>query len=208
MSGLALLKGFGIGGSLIMAIGSQNAFVLSNAIKNQHIGAMVLICVVLDTLLIWAGVWGLGSLIQQYPYLIHLATWGGAAFLALYGTYALQRALKPNALKTQDLKPTALKTTVITLLALSLLNPHVYLDTVILLGSIGGQLPAPQGWWFALGASLASLCWFITLGWGGRLLAPWFTNPKSWQILDLIVAATMWILAGLLVANSLHTNFI
>ncbi|MBK8455428.1 MAG: LysE/ArgO family amino acid transporter [Thiofilum sp.] len=206
MSGLALLKGFGMGGSLIMAIGSQNAFVLSNAIRNQHIGAMVLVCVALDTLLIWSGVWGLGALIQEYPPLITLATWGGAAFLALYGTYALQRALKPSALTTQELKPMALKTTVLTLLALSLLNPHVYLDTVVLLGSIGGQLPTPQSWWFALGASLASLCWFITLGWGGRLLAPWFANPKSWQILDLIVAATMWILAILLLVNSFNNS--
>lgn len=201
MSGLALLKGFGMGGSLIMAIGSQNAFVLSNAIKNQNIGAMVLVCVALDTFLIWSGVWGLGALIQEYPQLITLATWGGATFLALYGTYALQRALKPSALTTQELKPMAVKTTVVTLLALSLLNPHVYLDTVVLLGSVGGQLPAPQSWWFALGASLASLCWFITLGWGGRLLAPWFANPKSWQILDLIVASTMWILAILLVST-------
>ncbi|WP_020560754.1 LysE/ArgO family amino acid transporter [Thiofilum flexile] len=206
MSGLALLKGFGIGGSLIVAIGSQNAFVLSNSIKNQHIGAMVAVCIAIDVALIWAGVWGLGSLIQHYPLLINVATWGGAIFLALYGTYALQRALKPQALSTQELKPMALKTTVLTLLALSLLNPHVYLDTVILLGSIGGQLPAPQGWWFALGASLASLCWFATLGWGGRLLAPWFTNPKSWRILDLIVAATMWILAALLVINSLNAT--
>lgn len=201
MSGVALLKGFGIGGSLIMAIGSQNAFVLSNAIKKQHIAPMIAICVTIDALLIWAGVWGLGSLIQEYPILISAATWGGAAFLALYGTYALQRALRPNSLQTQDLKPMALKTTVLTLLALSLLNPHVYLDTVVLLGSIGGQLPQPQGWWFALGASLASLTWFIVLGWGGQLLAPWFSKPKSWQYLDIIVALTMWTIALLLIIN-------
>jgi L-lysine exporter family protein LysE/ArgO len=202
MSGLALLKGFGMGGSLIMAIGSQNAFVLSNAIKKQHIGAMVAVCVAIDVILIWAGVWGLGTLIQKYPMLISLATWGGAAFLALYGIYAFQRALKPSSLQTQDIQPTALKTTVITLIALSLLNPHVYLDTVVLLGSIGGQLPPPQASWFALGASLASLTWFIVLGWGGQLLAPWFASPKSWQRLDIVVATTMWTIAGILLVNS------
>jgi len=185
-----------MGAGLIIAIGSQNAFVLSCALKNQHAWLVAGLCAVLDILLIHAGVWGLGAVIRQQPLLLSLARYGGALFLALYGFYAFQRALKPNALMVESLKPMRLRNAVFTVLALSLLNPHVYLDTVILLGSIGGQLPDPEPMWFALGASLASVLWFAGLAMAGKRLGAWFSQPKSWQRLDFAIALIMWSIAA------------
>lgn len=191
----ALAKGFGMGAGLIVAIGSQNAFVLTSALRNQHVLLVAALCIAIDALLISAGVWGLGSLIQQFPSLLTVATWGGALFLFIYGYLAFRRAWHPSQLAANSATASSVKLAVLTTLALSLLNPHVYLDTVILLGSIGGQLPKPQPVWFTLGACLASLTWFSLLAWGGRRLAPWFAKPLSWQILDVIVGVTMWAIA-------------
>lgn len=191
----ALAKGFGMGAGLIVAIGSQNAFVLSSALRNQHVLIVAALCIVIDVVLIIAGVWGLGSLIQQFPALLKLATWGGALFLFIYGLLAFRRAFQPSQLSATSATATSVQAAILTTLALSLLNPHVYLDTVILLGSIGGQLPKPQPFWFAMGAGLASLTWFSLLAWGGRRLAPWFAKPISWQVLDMIVGVTMWAIA-------------
>lgn len=195
MSVLALAKGFGMGAGLIVAIGSQNAFVLSSALRKQHVWLVAALCIAIDAILIIAGVWGLGSLIQQFPVLLTLATWGGALFLFIYGGLAFRRALQASQLTANSRTASSAKLAVLTTLALSLLNPHVYLDTVILLGSIGGQLPKPQPSWFALGASLASLTWFTVLAWGGQRLAPWFAKPMSWRILDTVVGLTMWAIA-------------
>lgn len=191
----AVLKGFGMGAGLIMAIGAQNAFVLSSALRNQHVFIVAALCILIDAVLIVAGVWGLGALIQQFPALLKLATWGGALFLLVYGFLAFRRALHPSQLNANSNTVPTVRAAVLTTLALSLLNPHVYLDTVILLGSIGGQLPQPQPAWFAFGAVLASFTWFSLLAWGGRRLAPWFANPQSWRVLDILVGVTMWAIA-------------
>ena len=137
----AVLKGFGMGAGLIVAIGAQNAFVLSSALRNQHVFIVAALCILIDAGLIVAGVWGLGALIQQFPALLQVATWGGALFLLVYGFLAFQRAVHPSRLNANSHTAPTLQAAVLTTLALSLLNPHVYLDTVILLGSIGGQLP-------------------------------------------------------------------
>ncbi len=189
------IKGAGVGGSLIMAIGAQNAFVLSNAIRGQHAMIIAAVCIVIDIILIFSGVWGLGALIQNHPDLLALATYAGALFLLAYGGIAFHRAWKPAALEVAAVTSMTIGGAIVTTAALSLLNPHVYLDTVILLGSIGAQLPDNGPWWFALGASVASLLWFMTLAWGGALLAPWFGSKKSWQRLDLVVGITMWLIA-------------
>ncbi len=192
-------KGLGIGASLIIAIGAQNAFVLSNAVKKQHAFAIGTVCMVIDIVLIYSGVLGLGAIIKKYPVMITFASYFGAAFLIVYGFWAFRRALNPSALATQSVKKMSLLVAVSSTAALSLLNPHVYLDTVILLGSIGGQLPGNQPLWFAFGASVASVLWFSVLVVGGIALAPWFKSEKSWQLLDSFVGITMWIIAGFLI---------
>ncbi|EPJ46851.1 MAG: hypothetical protein OFPII_17120 [Osedax symbiont Rs1] len=196
------VKGLGIGASLIMAIGSQNAFVLSSALRQQHAMVIGLVCVVIDVTLIYGGVLGLGALIQQLPALITYASYFGAAFLLVYGALAFRRALTPQVLSVKSVQKMTIAAAIGTTAALSLLNPHVYLDTVVLLGSIGGQLPGSQPLWFALGASVASGLWFATLVVGGKALAPWFKSEKSWQKLDVIVAITMWVIAIVLLKST------
>ncbi len=198
MLALPFLKGMGLGASLIIAIGSQNVFVLSSALRRQHALTVAWICIFIDAALIISGVFGLGALIRQAPILVNIATWGGALFLLVYGGMAFHRAWRPEGLKTGGIKALSLKGAILTTAALSLLNPHVYLDTVVLLGSIGGQLPGEEPLWFALGACLASLLWFLTLVIGGRLLAPWFRSAASWQKLDILVGITMWLIAAML----------
>lgn len=198
---LAWLKGLGLGASLIMAIGAQNAFVLGQSVRQHYALPIASMCILIDTLLIFAGVWGLGLLIQSHPIIIDIATYGGAAFLIAYGLFAFQRAFSPSSLKKQAARTFTLKTAILTTMALSLLNPHVYLDTVILLGSIGGQMPQSESWWFAMGAACASLLWFLSLVVAGRLLEPVFQNPKNWQRLDIGIGLTMWIIAASLLWN-------
>lgn len=193
-----LVKGMGVGASLIMAIGSQNVFVLSSALRGQHALVIGLVCVIIDVTLIFSGVLGLSALIKEIPILVDLASYFGALFLIVYGTIAFRRALSDNGLKATAIKKMSVVAAITTTAALSLLNPHVYLDTVVLLGSIGGQLPADQPLWFALGASIASVIWFATLVVGGKALAPWFKSQSSWKKLDVIVGITMWTIAGFL----------
>ena len=200
---LPFLKGMGLGASLIIAIGSQNAFVLSSALRRQHAMTVAWMCICIDAVLIVSGVFGLGALIRQAPVLLDVATWGGALFLLCYGALAFHRAWRPEGLNAGKIKTLSLKGAIVTTAALSLLNPHVYLDTVVLLGSIGGQLPGEEPVWFALGACVASLLWFLTLVLGGRLLAPWFKSAASWQKLDIMVGMTMWIIAAMLIKNGL-----
>lgn len=196
------VKGVGLGASLIIAIGSQNAFVLSNALRKQHTLTIASVCIVIDVVLIFSGVYGLGSLIQMFPFLIYIAKYCGALFLIVYGGLAMKRAFNPQGLSTDNVKKISVKSAVLVTMALSLLNPHVYLDTVILLGSIGGQLPDGQSFWFALGASVASICWFLVLALAGVVLAPWFKSAKSWQKLDAFIAVTMWVIAAFLLNST------
>ncbi|MEH6444511.1 MAG: LysE family transporter [Oceanospirillaceae bacterium] len=195
------IKGLGIGVSLIMAIGSQNAFVLSSAIRKQHAYMIGFVCIVIDIALIYSGVLGLGIIIKEQPILVTLASYFGAAFLIVYGFWAFRRALAPQGLAQQSIQKMSLLAAVSSTAALSLLNPHVYLDTVVLLGSIGGQLPGNEPLWFAFGASVGSVLWFTLLVVGGVALAPWFKSEKSWQKLDILVGITMWVIAAFLIVS-------
>ncbi len=200
---LALLEGFGLGGSLIIAIGAQNAFVLRQGLKRQHVFLSAAFCSLADLALIAGGVFGLGALVRDQAWFLTLMTWGGAAFLAWYGTKAARRAWKPGTLEAGDEAPLPLMAVVATLAAFTFLNPHVYLDTVLLLGGLGARHPAREQPWFVLGASLASVTWFFGLAYGARLLAPLFQKAVTWRVLDGLIAAVMFLLAGGLVVGGL-----
>ncbi|HEU4843200.1 MAG TPA: LysE/ArgO family amino acid transporter [Burkholderiaceae bacterium] len=197
MVATAFLKGLGLGGSLIVAIGSQNAYLLRQALKREFVLSCVVICVVCDMVLIAAGVAGMGRLIAGAPVLLQWLKVGGAAFLLAYGWRAARSAWRPAALVAGDAAPAASHVAVVTaMLAFSLLNPHVYLDTVLLLGSIGGQQAGNGRLYFAAGAMAASLFWFSGLGLGARYLAPVFALPRAWQVLDGVIAVVMWAIAA------------
>ena len=188
---LAALSGLGFGLSLIVAIGAQNAFVLRQGLRREHVLPVVVICALSDALLIALGVGGLGSLLQLVPWLLVVVRLGGAAFLIVYGILAARRAFRPAALvATDDGRRTPLWTAVTTVLALTWLNPHVYLDTIVLLGSIAAT-HGDERWWFGLGAVVASILWFTALGFGARYLRPLFATPVSWRILDGVIAIVM-----------------
>ncbi len=192
---LPLAKGFVTSGSLIIAIGAQNAFVLSQGLKQQFNGLIALTCCTLDTLLIFAGIAGMGALITSTPSLMLVASLLGGCFLAVYGAMALKSSIYPKPMNTDDSPLGSRKAAIITTCAISLLNPHVYLDTVVLIGSIGGQHPLPERWWFATGAALASVVWFFSLSWGAKRLAPLFKKPVTWRVLDSIICLMMWSIA-------------
>jgi L-lysine exporter family protein LysE/ArgO len=201
---LPLLSGLGFGLSLIVAIGAQNAFVLRQGLRREHVLAVVVVCAASDALLIAAGVGGLGSLLQLAPWLLIVVRIGGAAFLITYGVLAARRAIRPKSLKTaDDTKPQPLLPVLATVLALTWLNPHVYLDTVVLLGSIAGT-HGDDRWWFGLGAIVASILWFSALGFGARLLQPVFARPIAWRVLDAIIALVMWAIAASLLLGLLE----
>ena len=188
---LAALSGLGFGLSLIIAIGAQNAFVLRQGLRREHVLPVVVICALSDAVLITLGVGGLGSLLQLVPWLLTVVRIGGAAFLIVYGALAARRALRPSALvAADDGTTTPVWTAVATVLALTWLNPHVYLDTVVLLGTVAGTY-GDERWWFGLGAVAASILWFTALGFGARLLRPLFAKPAAWRILDGIIAIVM-----------------
>jgi len=188
---LVALSGLGFGLSLIVAIGAQNAFVLRQGLRREHVLPVVVICALSDALLIALGVGGLGSLLQLVPWLLVVVRLGGAAFLIVYGILAARRAFRPAALvATDDGRRTPLWTAVATVLALTWLNPHVYLDTIVLLGSIAAT-HGDDRWWFGLGAVVASILWFTALGFGARYLRPLFATPVSWRILDGVIAIVM-----------------
>lgn len=192
----AFLKGMGLGGGLIVAIGSQNAYLLRQALKREYVLTCIAICIVCDAVLIAAGVAGMGQLIIERPGLLIWIKICGAAFLFCYGVRAARSAFTPAAMSTEDEQPAASRHAVIAaMLAFSLLNPHVYLDTVVLLGSIGGQQAGDGRLYFALGAMAASVIWFCSLGFGARFLIPVFSRPRAWQILDWVIAVVMWVLA-------------
>ncbi len=191
-----LLKGLGFGAGLIVAIGSQNAFVLRQGLKREHVLIVALVSSLGDVLLILLGTLGLGTVFSSSPLLIRLATWGGALFLLWYGFRSFRSAFKIQTLELSgERKPSSLRTTLLATLAFSLLNPHVYLDTVVLIGSVAAQESLEGRALFALGASIASIIWFFGLAYGASHLTPLFGNPRAWQILDLLVGITMWTIA-------------
>jgi L-lysine exporter family protein LysE/ArgO len=191
----AAISGFLLGGSLIVAIGAQNAFVIRQGALNAHVFWVCLFCAAADTILIWAGIYGLGALIKLVPLFIPVLTYGGAAFLVWYGVKALLRALHPTGLGASAEGAGTLKSALLACAAFTLLNPHVYLDTVVLVGSIANARPAGEQIPFAIGASAASLLWFFLLGYGAKALGPWLMQPKVWRMIDFCIAAIMFMLA-------------
>ncbi len=194
----AALTGATLGLTLIVAIGAQNAFVLRQGLRREHVGAIVAFCAVADALLMIAGIAGLALLLGERPLLAAVLTTGGALFLALYGLRALRRAWRPAALHAgTGTAALSLNAALAQTAAFTLLNPHVYLDTVVLVGTVGARFGDAR-WWFAAGAAGASLLWFSALGYGARLLAPLFARPRAWQVLDALIGVTMLVLAVLL----------
>jgi L-lysine exporter family protein LysE/ArgO len=195
-------QGLFLGLGLIVAIGAQNAFVLRQGLRREHVASVVAFCAVADAVLITAGVFGMAQALGDRPMLARGLALGGAVFLAVYGWRALQRARRISALDVTASSPTLSRGAALAqATAFTLLNPHVYLDAVLLVGSIGAQQPAPLQGWFAAGASAASLLWFSALGFGARWLAPWFARPRAWQVLDALIGVTMWVLSALLVRH-------
>ena len=198
------LQGMTLGLGLIVAIGSQNAFVLRQGLRREHVGTIVLFCALADAALIASGVLGMASALGQRPLLASALALGGAAFLAVYGWQALRRARRPQQLRAAEGgAQLGLAAALAQAAAFTLLNPHVYLDTVLLVGSIGAQQPGALRGWFIAGASAASLLWFASLGYGARWLAPWFARPRAWQVLDGVIGVTMFVLSALLLRHAL-----
>lgn len=188
------LAGFAASVVLIVAIGAQNAFVLRQGLRREHVLPVVLTCAVSDLVLIVAGIAGLGAVITARPGAMTAVRWVGAVFLIAYAGLAARRAWRPTALKPTDRAPATLRATLSTCLALTYLNPHVYLDTVLLLGSIAQQ--HPHRWLFGVGAAAASAVWFTALGAGAHRLAPALARPGAWRILDALIAAVMLAVAA------------
>ncbi|WP_431795137.1 LysE/ArgO family amino acid transporter [Microbacterium enclense] len=206
-----LLAGFGLGLSLIVAIGAQNLFVLRQGVRREHVIAVVVVCAVSDALLIAVGVSGVGAVVAAVPWLLDVVRWAGAAFLVGYGAVAARRALRPSGavLHVDEASPadgavhtrtatTTRAAAILTCLALTWLNPHVYLDTVFLLGSVAATHGDARGI-FGVGAAGASVVWFTALGFGARFLGRWLDSPRAWRVLDAVIALVMWGLAFSLV---------
>ena len=189
------LAGLLTGLSLIVAIGAQNAYVLRQGLAREHVGLVVAICAISDVVLIAAGVAGIGRIVEQAPWAIDLVRWLGVAFLTWYGVSSLLRARKPESLHADDRVTVSRRGIAVRALALTWLNPHVYLDTVLLLGSIAAHHGASGKWWFAAGAGLGSILWFTGLGYGVRLAAPLLSRRRAWQVLDVLIGLTMLTIA-------------
>ena len=188
------LNGLLVAAGLIIALGAQNAFVLAQSLRREHHLPVALLCVACDALLVTAGVFGLAALLAQNPLLLGVARWGGAVFLLWYGAQALLRACRPQGLdQAAGATPRSLRAVLLATLAVTLLNPHVYLDTVLLIGSLGAQQSVPGA--YAMGAASASLIWFLSLALGAALLAPQLARPLTWRLIDLAVAVMMFAIA-------------
>lgn len=179
-----------------MAIGAQNAFVLRQGIRREHVLPIVLICGLTDAVLELLGIAGIGFVVERAPIALEIVRWGGVAFLLWYAWLSFRRAMRPSALVAGEGESMPLGKTVLACLAITLLNPHVYLDTMVLMGSLGNAQGDPDRWWFALGGAAASLGWFFVLGYGARLLTQFFASPRSWRILDSVVGVTMLVIAA------------
>jgi L-lysine exporter family protein LysE/ArgO len=203
-AGTTALAGLGLGLSLIVAIGAQNAFVLRQGLRREHVLPIVLVCALSDAVLIVAGVAGAGAVFAVAPVVLTVVTWAGAVFLLGYGVLAARRAIRPSVLAAGGgAAGTTLTVAVTTCLALTWLNPHVYLDTVVLLGSIANTHGADR-WWFGAGAVLGSVLWFTALGFGARMLQPVFARPAAWRVLDAVIAVVMVAIAVSLVLRPAH----
>ncbi|WP_328524691.1 LysE/ArgO family amino acid transporter [Kribbella sp. NBC_00359] len=192
---MPLLAGFATSLTLIVAIGAQNAFVLRQGLRREHVLPVVLTCALSDTLLISSGIAGLGALLTRSQLALDLAKYAGAAFLYTYAVFAARRALNPGSISPADHAPAALRSVVLTCLGFTYLNPHVYLDTVVLLGSLANQRGTDGRWLYGLGAVTASFTWFFSLGFFSRNLSPIFARPRAWQLLDSAIALLMTALA-------------
>ena len=188
---MPLLAGFATTLSLIVAIGAQNAFVLRQGLRREHVLPVVLICALSDALLISSGIAGLGALLTRSELALDIAKYGGAAFLYVYAAFAFRRALKPGSISPADHAPAALRSVLLTCLGFTYLNPHVYLDTVVLLGSLANQRGTDGRWIYGIGAVTASFSWFFALGFFARKLTPLFARPRAWQVLDSGIAILM-----------------
>jgi L-lysine exporter family protein LysE/ArgO len=191
----ALVAGLLTGLSLIVAIGAQNAFVLRQGLLRQFVGPVVAICAVSDLVLIAAGVAGIGAIVQHAPTALTVVRWLGVAFLTAYGVRSLWRSRHADVLTAATDAEPRLRGAVLQATALTWLNPHVYLDTVLLLGSIAAHHGPTGKWWFAAGAGLGSVLWFTGLGYGARLLSPVLARPRAWQVLDVLIGLTMLAIA-------------
>lgn len=197
----AALAGYAVSLSLILAIGAQNAFVLRQGLRREHVGAVVATCAGSDAVLILAGVGGFGAVSGAVPWLAEAMRWAGVAFLTVYGALRFRAALRGGeALMPAAGEKATLRSVLGTCFVLTWANPHVYLDTMVLVGSISSHY-APAHWSFGAGAAAASLSFFAALGYGARLLAPLFARPAAWVVLEVVVGITMWAIAlGLVIA--------
>ena len=196
-----IIQGFFLSAGLIIAIGGQNAFILRQGLKKEYVFTICTICFLSDALLIFLGVGGVGKLIATSQTLMLIARWGGALFLFFYGIRSFCSAFKNETLSVDGAKNLASGFTwaIATTLALTFLNPHVYIDTLILIGSIAGQYPETERLGFAIGAALASMIWFYSIGYGARILTPFFQKQVSWKILDVLIGTVMCVIAGSLI---------
>lgn len=191
---IAILPGLLTGFSLIIAIGAQNAFVIRQGLRREHVLLIVLICAISDAALILLGTGGLGRIIQGNETALEIIRWFGVAYLTWFGLRSLRSALKEQSLQVGEITEVKASVVARTALALTFLNPHVYLDTVILLGSVANQFAADK-WFFALGACIASLIWFTTIGFGARSASRFMSKPIFWKILDTSIALVMFAIA-------------
>ncbi|OUJ14336.1 LysE/ArgO family amino acid transporter [Acetobacter sp. DsW_063] len=196
------LAGFALSCSLIAAIGAQNMFVLQQGLRRNHVGPIIMFCAICDAALISLGVSGMGALVHVAPAMLSLMTYGGAAFLAWYGLSALRRAIRSGGMETDGAPPLPLGKALAKTAAFTFLNPHVYLDTVLLMGAAGSAQPLDARPAFVVGAALASLLWFVSLGYGARVLAPVLARPAAWRVLDCVVGVAMLAMALNLVARA------
>lgn len=190
-----VVAGMLTGLALIVAIGAQNAFVLRQGLRRSHVGLVVAICALSDVALILAGVTGIGVVVDRAPWAVEVVRWLGVAFLTAYGIGSLRRARAPLVLAVADGIVESRGGVVTRAVALTWLNPHVYLDTVLLLGSIAGTHGPTGRWWFALGACVASIAWFAGLAYGAGLAAPRLASPRAWQVLDVLIGLVMLAIA-------------
>jgi len=202
------LAGLALSAGLIVAIGAQNAHVLRQGLKREYVFLVATICSTTDILLISLGTLGFGTLIASFPMLTSLAAWAGAGFLLFYGFLAFRSASQTQSLQVEmqpagQISSRGTKAVILFTLAVSLLNPHVYLDTIVLIGGIAAQYPAAQRIFFALGAGSASVIWFFGLAYGARLLAPLFRKPLAWRILDILIGLIMWSIAVSLIVGEI-----
>jgi L-lysine exporter family protein LysE/ArgO len=198
----AALEGFLLGAGLIIAIGAQNAFVLRQGLLRRHVFAVATICAISDIALIATGIAGLGRLVTAAPTLLRFVTLAGAAFVAAYGLAAFRRAARPGRLAAARGEDRGLTATMATCLALTFLNPHVYIDTVVLIGGLSARYAGAGAVAFGAGAAASSVLWFYGLAFGARLLAPIFARATAWRVLDILIGLVMWTIAARLIADA------